>query len=115
MDDPATLHSASNRGQEAEIGAVDSPNGTWQWWRHGLDIEYRSPSGIRVDLSFIGGKGWAVFDAGTIAKFATFNGHVWRRETRDGAIGVCEQLVADGLLHRVDSSMGNRLYAIRTP
>ena len=112
---PYTLRSASNRGEVAHFGASDSTGGTWRWSRHGLDIGYRSPSGIQVDLSFIGGEGWSVFDAGTIASFATFNGYVWGRHSRDGVIEVCEQLVADGRLRQLDGSAERRYYAIPTP
>ncbi len=71
---------------------------------HGLDIEYRSPSGVQVDLSFMGGEGLAVFDSGTVASFATFNGYRPKRVSSTDVVEVCNQLVDEGSLVRLEDS-----------
>jgi hypothetical protein len=113
VGDPLALHEAIKSGGLGQLGTVESPDGTWQLRMHGLDIEYCSPSGLQVDLSFMGGEGSAVFDSGTIGTFVTINGR--RAVPLDAIVRVCEELVADGSIVSLEDWAHNRVYALRTP
>jgi hypothetical protein len=98
VGDPTSLLEGRRR-HNRQHGTLDSPEGTWQFWMHGIGCMYSTPNGTFVDFDFHPGADHRLrpmFDVGFIELYAKRNG---RTQCPFGSLrGACERRVSDGAL-----------------
>jgi hypothetical protein len=72
---PADLRDEYQAGQRAQRGAIESTDGVWRYFVHGLGCAYRTPDGNSIDLDVdYEPDRMPVFDVGRITKYGSESG-----------------------------------------